>query len=56
VTELRPRRPENWASFTDRGRGSFPLHSLLILVTSDYPIFIKPGTNTHAVEYCSACH
>jgi len=28
----------------------------LILVTSDYPIFIKLGTNAHAVEYFSACH
>jgi hypothetical protein len=39
-----------------QGRGLFLLHSLLILVTSDYPIFIKSGTNAHGVEYFSVCH
>jgi hypothetical protein len=56
VTELPPRRPEKWASFTYRGGGYFLLHSLLTLVTSDFPIFIKPGTNAHAVGYFSVCH
>ena len=54
VTELRSRRPENWASFTDRGRDSYPLSAYISNVR--LPDFHKTWYKRTCSWYISVCH